>query len=166
VFNFKITTKSLEESGAATAATVTTKGPNTTQPLFEYVESDYYDDQPPQQLSKAGDEEARKLLEKDHATGNIYDTPCFLANLNKRCNFFRNMNFSYILSNDYRVGRKSNFAFKSMKTKKNDRDVNAFESLSLIDNSYINLNFDFNAKLDTRVILYCYSKKYNKKKSR
>jgi hypothetical protein len=160
VFDFKVTTdKQSGQNSTATDQQQKSPAPTTTHQVFEFVDSeDYYDDaeQKQQQLSKTGDKEAKKLLEKDQETVKIYDTPCFMANLNKRCNFFRNLNFSYILSTDYRVGRKSNYAPKSGKAKKIDhRDVmSGYEVLPLIDNSYINLNVEFNAKLDTKVSIY------------
>ena len=146
IFNFKLTTKSLKHFENPTENTKKAGLPNNqnnTEPIFDLIESDYYE-------VSNGDENIKNnynnFLNIKKETDRIYSSSCFLASLNKRCNFFHKLNFSYILSNDYRMGRRVNVNLEGRK-----KENNKFEALQLIDNSYLNLFVEVNFKLDFKV---------------
>jgi competence CoiA-like predicted nuclease len=105
------------------------------EPLFEYVENDYYDEQNSKQSNS-----------DDYEVGS---RSCFLINSNRKCNFYRNVSSSFVLSTDYRLGKKMN-----LKNTAANKKENKFEALHFIENSYLNLTIEYNYKLDFKVSVF------------
>lgn len=175
-FNYRVTTKSLSElewtnveakSSIKINENITTDVPalfdvaSDSRLLVEHDENMGQEEEEDDQLINKAESELSSLFdeEKLHEMEDKYfkSSPCLMADLNKRCNFYRNFNHSYVLSSDYRIGRRDNYKYKRHEELsaelKRRRESNKYETLNLIDNSYLRLNVEFNLKLDFKINL-------------